>query len=107
MEEPRGFCAARDEVYPMNRKKEYARIAEWGCILCRHKEMYDTPAEIHHIRNGGKRENSPVIPLCPEHHRGKTGVHGLGSRGFLRVHGISEETLLSYLILIMGGRENV
>jgi hypothetical protein len=31
----------------------------------------------------------------------------LGSRGFLRVHGISEETLLSYLILIMGGKENV
>jgi hypothetical protein len=28
----------------------------------------------------------------------------LGSRGFLRVHGISEETLLSYLILIMGGK---
>jgi hypothetical protein len=54
----------------MNRKKEYARIAEWGCILCRHKEVYDTPAEIHHIRNGGKRENAPVIPLCPEHHRG-------------------------------------
>ena len=88
----------------MSKKKDYARVAEIGCILCRHKEIYDTPAELHHIRNGGKRENAPVIPLCPEHHRGATGVHGLGSRGFTRVHGVSEETLLSYLTLIMGGK---
>jgi len=36
-----------------------------------------------------------VIPLCPEHHRGKTGVHGLGTRGFLRHHGFSEADLLT------------
>jgi hypothetical protein len=36
-----------------------------------------------------------VIPLCPEHHRGKTGVHGLGTRGFLRHHGFSEADLLA------------
>jgi hypothetical protein len=85
----------------MNKKKEYAKIAAIGCILCHYRGVYDTPAELHHIRNGGKRENAPVIPLCPEHHRGATGVHGLGSRGFLRVHGISEETLLSFLNWIL------
>ena len=84
-------------------KKFLTMIAELGCCLCL-RNGYHTPAEIHHIRNGGKRENAPVIPLCPEHHRGATGVHGLGSRGFTRVHGISEETLLSYLTLIMGGK---
>jgi len=36
-----------------------------------------------------------VIPLCPEHHRGKTGIHGLGTRGFLRHHGFSEADLLT------------
>ncbi len=86
----------------MSKKKDLSAIADIGCILCRYKGVYDTPAELHHIRNGGKRENAPVIPLCPEHHRGKTGVHGLGSRGFLRVHGISEETLLSVLLILMG-----
>jgi len=90
----------------MNRKKEYAKIAAVGCILCLHRGDQDTPAELHHIRNGGKRENAPVIPLCPEHHRGATGVHGLGSRGFLRLHGVSEETLLSFLIFIMGGKND-
>jgi hypothetical protein len=78
----------------MTRKKEYSRLAETGCILCRHRGVPDTPAELHHIRNGGRREDAPVIPLCPEHHRGATGVHSLGSRGFVRVHGISEEELL-------------
>jgi hypothetical protein len=33
-------------------------------------------------------------------------VHNLGSRGFVRVHGISEEELLSYLIEIMGGNRD-
>ena len=86
----------------LSKKKDLAKIADIGCILCRYKGVYDTPAELHHIRNGGRRENAPVIPLCPEHHRGATGVHGLGSRGFLRVHGISEETLLSVLLILTG-----
>jgi hypothetical protein len=32
-----------------------------------------------------------------EHHRGATGVHSLGSRGFTECHGISEEELLDRL----------
>ncbi len=36
-----------------------------------------------------------VIPLCPEHHRGKTGVHGLGTRGFAKHHGFDEADLLA------------
>lgn len=34
-----------------------------------------------------------AIPLCPEHHRGSTGVHGLGTKGFPTHYGISEEEL--------------
>jgi hypothetical protein len=35
-----------------------------------------------------------VIPLCPEHHRGNTGVHGLGTKGFEKYYGYDEAALL-------------
>jgi hypothetical protein len=72
-------------------RKYLSSVADIGCILCKHLGYSDTPAEIHHIRRfGGKRDNAPVIPLCPEHHRGNTGVHGLGHKGFDRRYGITE-----------------
>lgn len=65
-----------------------------GCILCRYLGLGDTPAEIHHLRDGmgaGQRNsNLMTIPLCPEHHRGATGYHGLGRREFERVYGVTE-----------------
>jgi len=36
-----------------------------------------------------------VISLCVEHHRGRTGVHGLGTKGFARHHGYDELDLLA------------
>jgi hypothetical protein len=76
-------------------KKLYENIARLGCSLCRHLGYGETPCEIHHIRRfGGKRKNAEVIGLCPEHHRGNTGVHGLGRKGFENRYGIDEQTLL-------------
>lgn len=77
-------------------KKSFDKIARLGCILCSEVLGYQgTPAELHHIRRfGSKRSASPVIPLCPEHHRGNTGVHGLGAKGFEKKWGISQEALL-------------
>ncbi len=73
-------------------------IAAQGCILCRHLGYPGTPAEIHHLRSGmgaGQRNtNENVIPLCPEHHRGSTGYHGLGRRAFERMYGVTELDLL-------------
>lgn len=38
------------------------------------------PTEIHHILEGrtpGRRSSDwTTIPVCPEHHRGKDGIHG-------------------------------
>lgn len=72
-------------------------LAEIGCILCAHLGTPGTPAEIHHPRSGvgmGKKaKHFDAIPLCPEHHRGSTGVHGLGTKGFPTHYGISEEEL--------------
>jgi hypothetical protein len=36
-----------------------------------------------------------VIPLCTEHHRGNTGIHGLGNKGFVRQYGVTQEELLA------------
>ena len=80
-------------------KKYLDKVARVGCMLCRTAfGIKDSAAEIHHIRRfGGKRSASPVIPLCPEHHRGNTGIHGLGAKGFEAKWGITQETLLAQL----------
>jgi len=74
-------------------KERYGKVARLGCILCWHLGYEGTPAELHHIRRGGRRDNAPVIPLCPEHHRGNTGVHGLGRKAFEAKYELSEEDL--------------
>lgn len=64
----------------MTEKAWKSRIASIGCILCRHLDLGDTPANLHHIREGqGLSQRASdwlVIPLCKEHHQGKTGIHG-------------------------------
>jgi hypothetical protein len=75
-------------------KEKYRKISELGCSLCRHQGNEGTPAELHHIRRGGVRSKSPVIPLCPFHHRGaNTGIHS-GRKWFEAHYGITEEQLL-------------
>ena len=75
--------------------KHYDEIARVGCILCISLGYGSTPAEIHHIRRlGAVRDASPVIPLCPEHHRGRSGVHGLGRKAFERKYSLTEQDLL-------------
>jgi hypothetical protein len=55
------------------------------------------PVELHHLREGGwgKGDYRTLIPLCVEHHRGGTGVHGLGTKAFPRHHGFSQRDLLA------------
>jgi len=79
-------------------KEHYDRIASLGCILCHHLDLGASPAEIHHIRRfGGKRDLAPVIPLCPPHHRGDIGVHGMGKKSFAKHYGLDEHDLLDKL----------
>ena len=79
-------------------RKYLGRVAELGCAVCRRMGYEGTPAEIHHKKGGmgiGQRsKHDQAIPLCPEHHRGATGVHGLGVKGFRKHWGYGEEELL-------------
>lgn len=86
-------------------KKYFGRVAELGCILCSHiSGIAGTPSELHHVRRyGAKRATSPILPLCPEHHRGNSGLHGLGVKGFERKYQISCEELLEQVNKKLGG----
>lgn len=77
-------------------KAHMGRVAELGCAICRMLNYGPTPAEVHHQRTGvgaGRRGNG-LIPLCPEHHRGNTGLHGMGRKAFEREYGITELELV-------------
>ena len=84
-------------------KEHYGKVARLGCILCKSVLGYDdTPCEIHHIRRyGGKRSLAPVIGLCPEHHRGDTGIHTLGKQ-FEARYGVDEQALLDKTLELLG-----
>ena len=79
-------------------REHLSRLAELGCVLCIRLGYGQTPAEIHHIREGqGMSQRSShfeAIPLCPAHHRGQDGFHGLGKRAFIRRYGVDEIVLL-------------
>ncbi len=84
-------------------EKEYLnRVASLGCILCRELGYGETPATIHHPREGQgmsqRASNWLAIPLCPEHHQGATGLHGLGTRGFYARYRLDELDLLAMTI---------
>ena len=74
------------------------KLVEHGCALCWHLGIYGTPAEVHHLRDGQglsqRASDDEAIPLCPAHHRGPQGLHGLGTRGFAARYGITERELL-------------
>lgn len=83
-------------------KRHLSRVAALGCILCRHLGTPGTPAEIHHLREGQgvaqRGSDFTSIPLCPEHHRGASGLHGLGTRGFAARYRVDELDLLAATI---------
>ena len=82
-------------------KKHLDLLSQLGCALCAKLGHPGTPAEIHHPRTkargiGLKASHYDAIPLCVEHHRGQTGVHGLGTKGFAKQYGLDESELLAY-----------
>lgn len=75
-----------------------AKLAEMGCMACRRlfPDLEPGPVELHHLRENGWGRGGylTLIPLCVEHHRGNTGVHGLGTRGFVKHYGFTQADLL-------------
>jgi hypothetical protein len=59
----------------MNAKRHLSIVASLPCALCGVQ-----PVEVHHLLSGrtpGRRSSDWLtIPLCPDCHRGKNGIHG-------------------------------
>jgi hypothetical protein len=87
-------------------KKRLSRVAELGCIVCKRMGYEGTPAEIHHKRagtGGGRRaSHADVCPLCPPHHRGNMGIHGMGTKAFVKHYGFTEEDLIDDVYKLLG-----
>lgn len=86
----------------MNKAERYHvdRVSECGCIICALLDLGRTPCEIHHVAEGsGLRSWFAVAGLCPEHHRGKTGLHGMGTKRFCAAYRIPGES--EYGLLVM------
>lgn len=70
-----------------------SNVASLPCAICG-----AVGVNVHHIRTGigiGRRASSfQTIPLCPEHHQGMTGIHGMGRKAWERFHGVSELEIL-------------
>lgn len=76
-----------------------SKVSDLGCIICYRLGYPGSFAEIHHIRGiglgfGVRNSHYNVLPLCPEHHRGNTGYHGMGRKAFERKYEITEQELL-------------
>lgn len=85
------------------------RLAGLGCMACLriHGPHEPGPVELHHLRTGGwgKGDHRTLIPLCVEHHRGATGVHGLGTKAFPRHHGFDQQDLLADALRLLERQE--
>lgn len=82
------------------------RVASLGCSLCHHLygDHEPGPVELHHLRAGGwgKGDYKTLMPLCYEHHRGNTGIHQLGTKGFVKYYDITQEELLEWTLNKIG-----
>jgi hypothetical protein len=78
------------------------KVASLGCALCHHiyGDHEPGPVELHHLRTGGwgKGDYKTLIPLCVEHHRGNTGIHGMGTKAFERNYNTTQKELLQWTL---------
>ena len=82
-------------------EEEITKVANLGCALCRHIGYAGTPAELFFAKRL-LRDKVPlykrILPLCPEHHRGKSGLHLLGRRKFEKRYKCNVESLIMQTI---------
>ena len=84
-------------------KRHMGRVASLGCVLCKQMGVPDSPAEVHHLFDTTNRSDWLVAPLCPSHHRGPRGFHGMGQRAFEAAYRTSEAKLLALTIEALHG----
>ena len=68
------------------------RVSAIGCIACLRMGLGETPAQIHHIREGRiARTDTLVLPLCASHHTGSSMSVHMDKERLMRALGVSSE----------------
>lgn len=91
----------------MTGAEHMGRVARLACCICvRLGHLPHGFSEVHHQRagtGGGRRASDfRTMPLCYEHHRGSSGVHGLGTKAFARTYRVTEAELVEGVWLALG-----
>jgi hypothetical protein len=80
-------------------KRHMSIVASIGCVICLEHYNVKTPCEVHHVSEGSSEQDDFMTAgLCPEHHRGPTGLHGMGVKAFCRLWRLSSEYALVGLV---------
>ena len=78
------------------------QLAHLQCLIGKRHGGCKGFIELHHVSEGsGLRHDYGLVPLCREHHTGQAGLHGMGSKNFIRLYrppGDSEYGLLVWLL---------
>lgn len=94
---PEEFQRLQDGMNQQARKRLDA--VETARTKRRHLGYGYMPAEGHHIRDGQgvamRADDMLTVGLCTEHHRGGSGLHGMGRKAFERTYRLSELDLLA------------
>ncbi|SCX93549.1 hypothetical protein SAMN05216420_101381 [Nitrosospira sp. Nl5] len=70
------------------------KVAQLPCVICLYKLGVETrPVHVHH--DTVPADDFAVAALCPEHHQGSTGVHGLHRRAFKAMWRLTDTDLLA------------
>jgi hypothetical protein len=79
----------------MGAREHLARIHRCPCIICDLLGLGDSPSEVHHVESiRDSRSDYGAVPLCTEHHRGATGIHGMHRRPFFALYKLDDIELL-------------
>lgn len=73
------------------------RVHECPCVICLKRlgiKQYGVHA--HHVGDADERNDFALVSLCPEHHQGATGIHGMHRRGFHRFWKTNDIELLGW-----------
>jgi hypothetical protein len=87
----------------MNKAERYHvdRVASAGCVVCRRLGHGFVQPQIHHVAEGsGLRSWFAVAGLCPEHHTGKSGLHGMGTKKFCSAYRLPGECEYGLLVWV-------
>lgn len=72
-----------------------ARLRALPCIVGTVTGQGCKCEELHHVGAAEDRDDMNQVPLCLEHHKGSTGVHGLHRRAFAARYKLNDLKLLA------------